>query len=55
MCGCAEPRCPLAGQDRQADAFSCATPISATALLPRAIAASMNGRAISSFLSPLAK
>jgi hypothetical protein len=30
-------------------------PISATALFPAAAAASMNGRAISSFLSPLAK
>ena len=55
MCGCAAPRGPLAGQDRHAGAFSCAMPIRATLPAPPAAAASIYGRAISSFFSPLAK
>ena len=55
MCGCPAPRWPLAGQDRHADAFSCAMPIRATLPAPAAAATSIYGRAISSFFSPLAK
>ena len=54
--GCATPRWPLAGQDRHTDAFSCAIPISTTRPAPpAAAAASINGRATSSFFSPFAK
>lgn len=55
MCGCPAFSCPLAFHDRHTGAFSCAIPVSTTCPLPpRAAAAPISGRAISSLFSPLA-